>query len=136
MQTLSFWRLLYPREAFLKKLLGFHYKNKLYLEVLPGAKLSNMYCPRSRQEGALSLGSWEAAICRCQRVTPAGLGWEGQGCLCSQHQAGTPAPATAAPSPPARPSSVSLSVGAWGTTMPQILNLGPWSPKQTERHLK
>ena len=49
MQTLSFWRLLYPREAFLKKLLGFHYKNKLYLEVLPGAKLSNMYCLTTKQ---------------------------------------------------------------------------------------
>lgn len=49
MQTLSFWRLLYPREAFLKKLLGFHYKNKLYLEVLPGAKLSNMYSLTTKQ---------------------------------------------------------------------------------------
>lgn len=50
-------------------------------------------------------------------------------------QRGMPAPAAAAP-PPLRVPLLCPSVGTWGTTVPQILHLGPWSPMQTERHLK
>ena len=38
-----------PQGSIFEKTPWFHYKNKLYLEVLPGAKLSNMYCLTTKQ---------------------------------------------------------------------------------------